>query len=76
MGTIPFKRQSYTNRIVVGETVDRLLLLSDLCDNAFGNHVGQWVRLLIRVHRGKPIPPHIAGALADIEEAALERLNV
>ena len=76
MRTIQFKRPKYAHKILSGETLDRLLLLGDLCDRAWGNNVGQWVRLIIRMHRGAPIPEHIGEALDDIEHQALECLNV
>ena len=76
MATIPFKRSSFAGKSVSGETLDRLLLLGDLCDRAWGNHVGQWVRLVIRLHRGSYIPDHVGTALDDIEEQALQSLNI
>ena len=76
MSTIPFKRSSFAGKNVTGETLDRLLLLGDLCDRAWGSHVGQWVRLVIRLHRGACIPDHIGTALDDIEEQALQSLNI
>lgn len=75
MSTIKFKRPSYSGQVVAGDTLDRMLLLGDLCDMAYGEEIGQWVRLAIRMHRNKMLPDNIALALDDIEEAALETLN-
>ena len=76
MKPLKFKRPSYTGQIVTGETLDRMILLGDLCDMAYGDEIGQWVRLAIRMHRNKMLPDNIALALDDIEEAALESLNL
>lgn len=76
MKPLKFKRPSYTGQIVTGETLDRMILLGDLCDMAYGDEIGQWVRLAIRMHRNKTLPDNIALALDDIEEAALESLNL
>jgi hypothetical protein len=73
---IKFKRPSFVGQVLAGETLDRMLLLGDLCDLAYGEEIGQWVRLAIRMHRNKLLPDHIALALDDIEQAALESLNV
>ena len=75
MKPLKFKRPSYSGQIVTGETLDRMILLGDLCDMAYGDEIGQWVRLAIRMHRNKMLPDNIALALDDIEEAALETLN-
>ena len=76
MKPLKFKRPSYTGQIVKGDTLDRMLLLGDLCDMAYGEDIGQWVRLAIRMHRNKALPDNIALALDDIERAALESLNL
>ena len=76
MKPLKFKRPSYSGQIVTGETLDRMILLGDLCDMAYGDEIGQWVRLAIRMHRNKTLPDNIALALDDIEEAALESLNL
>ena len=75
MKPLKFKRPSYSGQIVTGETLDRMILLGDLCDMAYGDEIGLWVRLAIRMHRNKMLPDNIALALDDIEEAALETLN-
>ncbi len=75
MKPLKFKRPSYTGQIVTGDTLDRMILLGDLCDIAYGDEIGQWVRLAIRMHRNKMLPDTIALALDDIEQAALESLN-
>lgn len=75
MSTIKFKRPSYVGQVVAGDTLDRMLLLGDLCDMAYGEDIGQWVRLALRMHRNKMLPDNIALALDDIEESALESLN-
>ena len=75
MSTIKFKRPSYVGKVVAGDTLDRMLLLGDLCDMAYGEDIGQWVRLALRMHRNKMLPDNIALALDDIEESALESLN-
>ena len=75
MKPLKFKRPSYIGQIVTGDTLDRMILLGDLCDIAYGDEIGQWVRLAIRMHRNKVLPDNIALALDDIEEAALESSN-
>jgi len=75
VSTIKFKRPSYVGQVVAGDTLDRMLLLGDLCDMAYGEDIGQWVRLALRMHRNKMLPDNIALALDDIEESALESLN-
>ena len=76
MSTLDFRRPSYCGQVVAGSTLDRMLLLGDLCDLAYGEEIGQWVRLAIRMHRNKMLPEHIALALDVIEQAALETLNI
>lgn len=76
MSTIDFKRPTFVGLTVAGDTLDRLLLLGDLCDKAWGNNVGQWVRLIVRLHRGACLPQTIGEALDDIEEQALQSLNI
>ena len=75
MSLIPFNRVSYSRLVVAGECLHRLLVLGDRCDQAFGGHTGQWVRLIVRMYRGSEIPDHIGLALDDIEQSALSMLN-
>tara|TARA_B100001175_G_scaffold297697_1_gene287657 strand:- start:2025 stop:2264 length:240 start_codon:yes stop_codon:yes gene_type:complete len=76
MKFLRFSRGSYRGQILQGDTLDRLLLLGDLCDQAYGGHTGQWVRLIFRMYRHKIIPEHIAECLDDIEEGAITALNL
>ena len=75
MKILRFSRDSYSGKILQGETIDRLLLLGDLCDQAYGGQAGQWVRLIFRMYRYKLIPEHIAECLDDIEMPAISAIN-
>lgn len=72
---VSFLRPSYVGQVMIGETVDRLLLLSDLCDDIWGQSSGVWVRAIVRLYRYSTIPDHVGVALDDIEERALSDIN-
>ena len=70
-----FSRPSYMGQTVSGAVLDRLLILTDLCEAAWDSRVASIVRLAVRMYRNKQLPDHVAEALDDIEESALIVLN-